>query len=58
LAGIIQERIGKEMELLIKLTHQREWDAAILSKIGDWRRKDKFIDAKMAFLVWYNEDID
>jgi hypothetical protein len=58
LAGIIRERIGEEMELLLKQSHQREWDTVILGKLGEWRRKDKVFDAKMAFLVYYNEDID
>jgi hypothetical protein len=58
LADIIQERIGEDMELLIRTTHSLEWDLLISMKLKDLRRKDKDIDRKLTALVYYNDDID
>jgi hypothetical protein len=58
LAGIIQDRIGEEMDDLIRLSHRYEWDLVIVKNLESLRKKDRVFDAKMAMLIYYNEDID
>jgi uncharacterized protein (UPF0335 family) len=58
LSGIIQERIGEEVEDLIRWAHSYEWDMMIVKNLEALRKKDKVFDAKMAMLVYYNEDIE
>jgi hypothetical protein len=58
ISGIIQERIGDEMEDLIRWAHRYEWYMVIVKNLETLRKKDKGFDAKMAMLFYYNEDIE
>jgi hypothetical protein len=58
LGNIIQDRIGEEMEELIRQTQRVEWDKIIVANLETLKRKDRLYEAKMAFLVAYNDDLD
>jgi hypothetical protein len=58
IGNILRERIGKDMEDLIRWAQRVEWDNIIVANLEKTRKKDQVYDAKMAFLVYYNEEID
>jgi hypothetical protein len=53
----LKELHGQEFKTIIKLAHEREWDVFI--KYRDSLRKgDGSFDARMAALIYYNNDIE
>jgi hypothetical protein len=58
LGGIIQDRIGEEMEEFIRQTQRDEWDNTILKGLATARRQDKHYDAKLVLLTFYNDELD
>jgi hypothetical protein len=46
------------MEDFIRWAQRVEWDDIIVANLETSRKKDKVYDAKMAFLVYYNHEID
>jgi hypothetical protein len=58
LTGILQERIGEEMENLIHEAQKREWDRYVAMNLEIGRKRDKQFDVKLATLIHYNDEID
>jgi hypothetical protein len=52
----LEAELEEEVETRIQHLHVREWDEFI-SNIDFHRKKDKVFDARMAFLIYYNDDI-
>jgi hypothetical protein len=55
---ILQVSIGKDMEDFIRWAQKVEWDNIIVENLETSRKKDRQYDAKMAWLVYYNDETD
>jgi hypothetical protein len=58
IGNIVRAGIGEEMEEWIRWAQREEWEKIIVANLETSRKKDKVYDAKMAFLVYYNGEID
>jgi hypothetical protein len=58
IGDILQERIGEDMEGSIRWAQRVEWDNLIVKELDARRKKDQYHDSKLAWLVYYNDEID
>jgi hypothetical protein len=56
--NILRDRIGTDMEDLIKRPEQEEWDRFFVPNLERLRKADREFDAKMAWAVYYHDEID
>jgi hypothetical protein len=55
---ILRASIGKDMEDFIRWAQRVEWDNIIVENLEASRKQDQYYDTKMAWLVYYNDEID